>query len=185
MPKAKKRVVERTLLNAVHPSMRILLPDGDYAQFAGGKLELEPDFAFTDHVLRVAERDPNIVIVTGGVQCRKCGAEFVGEDQDGLEQHMADGHPEVVAAGLVAELTEKISRIEKDRATFPCDACPNPMLSVFPDEETLALHVRAVHTAPPALDDDGNEVGGSGESRNAAASTSTEVPAARPSRSRG
>lgn len=170
----------RTFLNNVHPQLRILLPNGDYATFLGGKLEVSEDDPFLDHITRVAEADPSTIVLTGGVQCLACGAEFTGKSAEKeLGAHMASAHPEIVAAKAVDRLTAQINVELRGRETFACDACPNPRMSVFGSEDDLAAHVAAVHTAPPALDDEGNETGGGG---NAAATPPAEVPAARPSR---
>lgn len=155
-----------TLVNSTHPQLRILLPDGSYAQFLGGKLDIdEDDTPFYDAIMAEAVRNPSIAIIVSEGTCRFCGETFTGKNaQDQLDAHQKDIHFDLWVKQQEIEAATVIQKEVKARAGFPCDVCAP--VQTFGNADDLAAHVQLLHTAPPALDDEGNTVGGEdGEGR--------------------
>lgn len=161
------------LLNHVHPEMRILIPGtGQYRNFSGGKLEIEADDPDYSVVMAEASRNPSIVVYESVTTCPWCGEPFAGKGAPmQLGKHEKEAHFEKWAAKADAKAAEVRNAEIKARSGFACDQCPH---ATFPDEATLALHVQVMHTAAPAMDDEGNTLG---EAKGAAEAT---VPAAKP-----
>ena len=146
------------------PQLRILRADGEYAQFVGGKLELDegdPGFA---EVKAEAERNPHIAIVVNATTCTLCGETFAGKvAKANLAKHVKEIHPLVWKAEQELEFATSQSKALKHTEGYPCDVCQP--VQVFGTKEDLAEHVKALHTQPPAMDAEGNEVGDGGPRR--------------------
>ncbi len=162
-----------TLINTVTPFLRILLPDEEYVQFQAGKLEIDEDHEFYQHVMDVATANPSISIMVNATTCPDCGEVFTGKAaRASLGKHRKAVHFDRWQADKDAANAESRDIEIKSRAGYACDVCA-PM-QTFGDEALLALHVKLVHATPPKLDAEGNDVGGG-----KGASTSSEIPAAR------
>jgi len=140
-----------TLLCHLHPYLRVYNPvTGDYAQFAGGKLDIEPSDPNYAVVMTEASTNPSISIlemVKGGLSCPECGKAFTGGASAAhLGTHRKDAHFDAWMADKAAVNQAEINAIVKERAGIACDACRPAQ--VFPDKEALNLHNRVVHTAP-------------------------------------
>jgi hypothetical protein len=163
------------LLNNEHPYLRIMDPDdGTYYEFKGGKLEIaEGDKGF-DVVMAEAQRNPYIRVYESVTSCPHCG-----EDQPSkkaLDVHVHDIHFDKWLEKRDEAYIETRNVEILSREGFPCDVCRPTQ--TFGTEGDLALHVKAFHTAPPAMDAEGNEKAGG---KAGASEPSTEVPAAKPS----
>jgi hypothetical protein len=149
-------------INTVNPYLRVLIQQGEhageYAQFLGGKLELdEGDPGFAD-VKAEAGRNPNVVVLVNETTCGLCGEVFTGKAAKAqLGTHVKANHPLVWDAQKALEAATTASRTIKERAGYPCDVC-SPV-QTFGDEAGLAQHARDFHTQPPEMDDEGNETG--------------------------
>lgn len=151
-----------TFVNPTHPYLRVLLPDGSYAAFQGGRLEMAEDDPDYDHVLAVALADPYTSILVNETTCIYCGEVFKGDRAaKQLDDHMKAVHFDLWQKQLELDQARVVQREVKARAGVVCDVC-SPV-QTFGTEADLAEHVK-LHTAPPAMDDEGNEVGG-GEDR--------------------
>lgn len=173
------------LVNSTNPYLRILLPDGDYAQFVGGQLTIdEDDTPFYDHILAEAVRNPSIAIMVSAATCRFCGADFTGKTAaKQLEEHQKEIHFDLWVKAQEVEAASVIQREIKARAGFVCDVCQP--VQTFGSEDDLAVHVAALHTQPPELDDEGNTVGGDdGGGRRPGEVDPAPAPAARRSTTR-
>lgn len=155
-----------TLVNSTNPQLRILLPDGDYAQFVGGKLEIEePDddgaggTPFYQHILDEAVRNPSIAIIVSSGTCPFCGADFKGKTaKDRLEEHTKEIHFDLWVKQQELAAATIIQTEVKARAGFVCDVC-SPV-QTFGSASDLADHANTLHTAPPPMDAEGNTIGG-------------------------
>lgn len=166
-------------LNNSQPYLRIYNPETEgFAQFQGGKLQLDEDDPDYGVVMAEAQSNPAIQILSDGVQCTACGEPFAGKAAKAqLGKHTKDVHFEIWAAGKAAENEAEIQLEVKRRQPLACEFCPR--LQEFPDKESLALHVAALHTNAE-LDENGNPIGfGDGGGGAAGTSTPAEPPAAR------
>lgn len=141
-----------------YPFLRILLEDGTYAQFLAGKLELdEGDNGFAE-VKAEAERNPSVSILVNSTTCSLCGEVFTGKVAKlQFGAHMKKVHPDVYDAEKALEYARSQDKTLKERAGFACDVCAP--IQTFGTEADLAEHANLLHTAPPAMDDEGNETG--------------------------
>lgn len=166
-----------TLVCHATPWLRIYDPaTGGYASFVAGKLEIDPDDPAYEVVMAEAVRNPSIQVVTKTVSCTLCGEDF-GDAKTAkarLEKHVKDVHFDVWKAAKDDEYAAEMTRELKAREGFVCDVC-RPV-QTFGDEDTLALHVSLLHTAPPPMDSEGNSLGGD---EPAVSSTATTIPAAK------
>lgn len=166
-------------INQATPYLRIYNPaTEDFAQFQGGKLQLDDDHPDYEVVMAEALRNPAIIILADGIQCPECGEPFTGKAaKPQLGKHRKEVHFDKWVADAEGAAAAAIAVEVKSRQPLACDLCPR--LQEFPDKDTLALHVQAVHTAVD-LDDNGNPVGyGDGNADNAASTTAAEPPAAK------
>ena len=140
-----------TFLNQTHPYLRIYNPmSGEYAQFQGGKLELEdtdPNYAV---VKQAAIDNPAITILEtakGGKNCPECGELFIGTTAAArLSVHRKAAHFDAWLADKQAADNAETNEILKAGAGIACDICQPAQ--VFPDDTALARHVGLLHTAP-------------------------------------
>ncbi len=156
-----------------NPYLRVYNPATEsFALFIGGKLELDEDHPDYEVVKAEALRNPAIVMLTEAVQCHLCGEPFTGKAAKAqLGKHRKDVHFGEWVAEKQAEQDEVIRAEVKSRAPHACDLCPRAQ--EFPDEASLVLHVRAVHTNVSDEDLSGGSSGGAGEAEPA------EPPAAK------
>ena len=168
-----------TLVNSTNPYLRILLPDGDYAQFQGGRLEVdEEETPFYDEIMAEATRNPSIAILVNETTCRFCGEVFTGKHAaDNLADHQKEIHFDLWVAQQQVEAATVIQREVKARAGYACDVC-SPV-QTFGSADDLAEHVTLLHTRPPELDDEGNTVGGDDGGRRPGEVDPGPAPAAR------
>lgn len=152
-----------TLVNTVTPYLRVFVPDdGGYVQFQGGKLEIEEGDYGYDEVMAEAQANPSISILVNAYTCPYCGANHAGKGAAGrLQGHIKQAHFDKWEEAKLAELAADHQVEIKARAGHVCDVC-RPV-QTFGTEDELALHVAELHTAPPTLDADGNEIGGTGD----------------------
>lgn len=136
------------LINRTYPNFRILNPaTGLYAQFAGGKLTIEPDDPNYDFVMEAAKKYPEIIVTTKVVQCPECGETFTGGAASlELGKHRKNIHPLEWEADREASLAEERNAIIQSRQPFTCDVCQP--LQEFGTADDLALHVRTLHGSP-------------------------------------
>jgi hypothetical protein len=153
-----------TLVNSTAPYLRILLTDGSYAQFQGGKLDISEDDPFYGEVIAEGTRNPSIAILTNSTTCRFCGANFEGDKaKEKADKHKKDNHFDLWQKELEVEQASVVQKEIKARAGFPCDVCAP--VQTFGSAADLSQHVVALHTQPPAMDEDGNTLGGDGDGR--------------------
>lgn len=164
-----------TFLNQRNPALRVYCPDLDqFAEFRGGKLELEKTDPRYRWVAAQATRDPNIVVVEKVTQCDQCGETFTGGAAAAdLGKHLKSIHFDVWLARKDAKDAEARNVELQRREGYHCDVCPFGQ-ATFGTEEDLATHVKLLHIGT------GDEQEGSADSPNAAAAADTEVPAAKP-----
>jgi hypothetical protein len=148
-----------TLVNSTAPYLRILLSDGNYAQFHGGRLDISEDDPFYSEVIAEGARNPSIAILINSTTCQFCGEDFSG-DTAGKQ---ADAHKKEVHFDLWIKQQEIdaatiIQKEVKARAGFACDVCAP--VQTFGTDADLNAHIQTLHTNPPALDEDGNTIGG-------------------------
>src|SRR5512141_1663080 len=139
-----------TFLNQTHPYLRILNPaTGDYAQFEGGKLELEEDDPNYAVVMAASVTNPSITILQtakGGHTCPECGELFTGKEGPvQLGQHRKAAHFDAWLADRQKADSAATNTILKQAAGIACDVCQP--VQVFPDQAALNTHIRLVHTA--------------------------------------
>ena len=149
-------------INTSTPYLRILLPDGDYAQFQGGKLEIDEDDPGYATVMAEAQSNPSISIMVSATTCEYCGEVFKGRPAKAqLAKHKKDVHFDLWRAEKEIEQATVIDIEVKKRAGFACDVCAP--VQTFGSAADLSEHTRLLHTQPPELNDAGEEVGsGSG-----------------------
>jgi uncharacterized protein (UPF0212 family) len=140
-----------TFLNQTHPYLRIYNPDtGEYAQFTGGKLELDDDDANYAVVKQAAINNPSITILEtakGGKNCPECGELFTGTTAAArLSLHRKAAHFDSWLADKQAADNAETNEILKAGAGIACDICQPAQ--VFPDAAALARHTRLLHEAP-------------------------------------
>lgn len=163
------------------PYLRVYNPETEaFAEFKGGKLELDEGDVDFEVVKAEALRNPSIVILTEAVQCAQCGEAFAGKAAAAqLGKHKKDAHFAEWVAEKEASQQEVVLKEVKARAPHACEFCPR--LQEFGSAEELSVHVAAVH-AHVAVDDNGNVQGsGSGEDDGGdgpASATIAEPPAA-------
>lgn len=147
-----------TLINTTTPFLRIYdEASGEYVAFAAGKLEIEEGDLGYEAVMAEATSNPAIQILVNETTCQYCGQVFRGKAAKAqLGSHKKDIHFDVWQAEKLIEQETVITREVKARAGIACDVCQP--VQTFPDGEALAEHVALLHTAPPELDADGNEV---------------------------
>lgn len=140
------------------PYLKILLSDGDYVQFQGGRLEVPETDPFHGEVMAEASRNSHISVMTNETTCQYCGAVFSGDKaQKSLATHFKDAHFELWVKQSELDAAIVTQREIKARAGYVCDICAP--VQTFGTEADLAEHTRLLHTAPPAMDEDGNETG--------------------------
>ncbi|HEY6013483.1 MAG TPA: hypothetical protein VIU37_05740, partial [Candidatus Limnocylindrales bacterium] len=67
-------------INQATPYLRVYNPaTEEFAQFQGGKLQLDEDDPDYGVVMAEALRNPAIIILADGVQCPECGEPFTGK----------------------------------------------------------------------------------------------------------
>lgn len=141
------------------PFLRILLDDGSYAQFAGGKLEIDKGDPGYDTVMKVATATPSIAILVNESTCQYCGEVFEGKNAKAqLGTHKKANHFNLWEAEKEIEHATQMTREVKARAGFACDVCAP--VQTFGAADDLARHVRDLHAAAPDLDAEGNTKGG-------------------------
>jgi len=151
-------------VNSTHPYLRILLPSGDYAQFQGGKLELDEDDPDYGIVLDEATRNPGIAILVNETTCRFCGESFTGSHAgEKLADHKKDNHFDLWVKETELEQATFIQKEIKARAGYACDICAP--VQTFGTSDDLAEHFNTLHASAPDLDDEGNTLGGSDDGR--------------------
>jgi hypothetical protein len=147
------------LINTVTPYLRILVEDGGYVMFQGGKLEIDEDEYGYGAAMAEAQRNPSISIIRSSATCDYCGEDFDGKTAKArLGAHKKDAHFDLWVKEKDIEHARVIDTEVKARAGFACDVCQP--IQTFGSAGDLAEHVTLLHTQPPALDDDGNTVGG-------------------------
>lgn len=143
-----------------YPQLRILLPDLTYAQFVGGKLELDPEDNGYETVLAQAEANPFISIHVNETTCDLCGEVQTGKlAKANLAKHIKDNHPNVWVAEQELAHARSMSKQLKHAEGYPCDVCAP--VQTFGTKADLAEHVGLLHAQPPAMDSEGNEIAGS------------------------
>ena len=168
-----------TFVNATNANFRVYNPTtGGFAEFVGGRLDLDDDDPNFEVVKAEAERNPLVTILVNETTCPYDGEVFSGKAAAAqLAAHTQRQHPEVWAAKKDLEHAEMKARALKITDGFPCDVCQP--VQVFGTKDDLAQHIADLHTQPPALDDEGNTIGGSeGETRRPG---ERAIPAARAS----
>lgn len=149
---------------------------GDYAQFQGGKLEVEPGDPNYEVAMAEAASNPAIQVLTKTLSCELCGADF-GDGKVAhlnLGKHVKEVHFEVWQRDREAEHAAVMAHEVKAREGFACDVCRPAQ--TFGTEEDLRLHNDTLHMAAPAMDEEGNTVGGE---EPAVVTTATTIPAAK------
>lgn len=147
------------LVNTVTPFLQIYNPaTGGFARFHGGLLVIEegdPNYAV---VMAEAARNPSISVMVNSTTCLECGEVFDGKTAAmKLGAHRKEVHFDSWKADKDRDHATEVEREVKSRAGYACDVC-RPV-QTFGTEEDLAAHVALLHTAPPALDEAGNDVG--------------------------
>jgi len=139
-----------------YPYLRVYNPETeDFAQFQGGKLQLDPGDADFEVVKAEALRNPAIVMLVEAVQCPDCGEPFTGKAAGAqLGKHRKDAHFDRWVADRESE--QVTTREVKGRQPHACDLCPR--VQEFGSADALAIHVRAVHLTVD-VDDNGNVFG--------------------------
>lgn len=160
-------------INTVTPFLQIFIPPtGEFARFQGGKLEIDKDHPHFPFVMAEAQRNPAISIMANETTCPQCGETFEGRTAKmKLGAHRKEVHFDEWLADKEAADVAETQREIKSRAGYACDVCAP--IQTFGDPDALARHVVEVHTIPPAMDEQGNELGGG-----AAAEVDTAIPAA-------
>lgn len=154
-----------------YPHLRVFNPATEgFAEFKGGKLQLDPGDADYEVVLAEAQRNPAIVMLTEAVQCEACGEPFTGKAAAAqLGKHRKDAHFDLWVADKQEEQARVVMAEVKHRSPHACDLCPR--VQEFGSADELAIHVRAVHLSVE-VDDNGNVqgegAGGGGNSADAA-----------------
>jgi hypothetical protein len=169
------------LINTTTPFLRILLSSGDYAQFQAGSLDIGEDDPFYGEVLAEAQRNPSISIMVNSTTCPFCGEVFTGDKAKAkLDAHGKDVHFDIWLKKQEVEAATIIQKEIKARAGYVCDVCAP--VQTFGSESDLSEHVVLLHTAPPELDGDGNEIGASKHDDDRRPGEVDPPPAARPSK---
>jgi uncharacterized C2H2 Zn-finger protein len=144
-----------TLVNTTEPYLRILLPDNDFIQFQGGKLELPEDHPFYQHVMDEAVRRPSIAVLINETTCPYCGEVFKGDKAAAkYGAHIKEVHFELWQKEQDLEHARIVQKEVKARAGFSCDVC-SP-IQTFGTADDLAEHVGLFHTNPEEMDAAGN-----------------------------
>lgn len=154
-----------TLINTHTPYLRIYdEPTGTYVQFRGGKLEIDEGDTGYDSVMAEAARNPFISVIVNATTCQYCGEVFTGKAAKAQAgRHKKDIHFDLWQAEKEIEQATVIATEVKARAGYACDVCAP--IQTFGTEDDLAAHAKLLHTAPPELDADGNEVDAESGSR--------------------
>jgi len=136
-----------------YPYLRIYDPGtGEFVQFQGGKLQLDPGDRGFEVVKAEALRNPAIVMLVEAVQCPDCGEPFTGKAAGAqLGKHRKDAHFDRWVSDREAE--QVTTKEVKGRQPHACDLCPR--VQEFGSADELAIHVRAVHLTVD-VDDNGN-----------------------------
>jgi len=137
-----------TLICNQTPYLRIYNPvSGEYVQFLGGRLDIEPEDPNYAVVMAEGASNPAITILLtakGGMNCPECGALFTGQAGAAqLGKHRKDIHFDAWLADKDAAHQSEINTILKDRAGVACDVCRPAQ--VFPNDDALGQHIRLVH----------------------------------------
>lgn len=170
---AEKKAQVLTLVNTVTPFLKIFIPDtGEYRSFQAGQLEIAEDDPDFEVVKAEALRNPSISIQVNSTTCRYCGEVFTGKAGAAqLGKHKKAIHFDVWQAEQFIEQEATNAKELKARAGFACDVC-SPV-QTFGTAADLADHVNLLHTAPPEMDDEGNERGGRPGEREIPAATAS------------
>lgn len=140
-----------TLICQATPYLRVYNPvTGDYAQFSGGRLDIEPSDPNYAVVMAEASANPSITVMEiakGGANCPECGQLFTGGAAAArLGNHRKDAHFDAWMADKEAAHQTEVNLIVKERAGVACSVCRPAQ--VFPTEDELQNHIKIVHTAP-------------------------------------
>jgi hypothetical protein len=183
------------LINQELPYLRILMPDGTYEQFTGGKLEIEQTIEVDgedrpnphyEAVMAEAVRNPYIQILENATTCPECGEVFRGQiAKADLGKHRKAVHPVAWEADRDAKAAEERLVELKSRAGIVCDVCaPVQTFGTAEGPGSLAEHVAAVHATKPTLDAEGNTIGAGSEGTGGGPRRrpgEVDIPAATPS----
>lgn len=170
-----------TFVNTVTPYLRILLPEGDYAQFHGGRLDLAEDDPAHAAVMAEAIRNPSISVIISAATCLYCGDDFTGDKAGSkLDGHMKEIHFDLWQKQLELDQAKVVQKEVKSRAGYACDVCAP--IQTFGSADDLAEHAALLHANVPNLGDEGNTVGGSGEDSGRRPGEVEPAPAAQPAR---
>lgn len=149
-----------TLVNSTLPYLRILMGDGSYQAFVGGRLEIAEDDPYHGEVMAEASRNASIAVLTNETTCIFCGEVYRGDKAAGkLDEHQKANHFDLWVKQREIAAATVIQREIKARAGFACDICQP--LQTFGTEGDLAEHANTFHATPPDLDAEGNTIGGS------------------------
>lgn len=161
------------LINTNTPFLKVYVPaSGDYVSFVAGKLEIDEGDVGYDEAMAEAKRNPSISIMVNETTCRYCGEVFTGKAAAAqLGKHKKDIHFEIWQAEKLIENEAVVQKEIKSRAGYACDVCQP--VQTFGDEGDLSDHVKLLHTAPPPMDDEGNEIGTKGRPGEAAIPAAT------------
>jgi len=159
------------LVNTVTPYLKIYIPSsGGYVDFVGGKLEIDKGDPGYEEAMAEAQRNPSISIMVNQTTCRYCGEVYTGKNAAAqLGAHKKKIHFDLWEAEKRIEQESVIQKEIKARAGYACDVCAP--VQTFGSKEDLSEHVVLLHTVPPPMDDEGNEIGGRRPGE-------TEIPAA-------
>lgn len=137
------------------PYLRIYNPDTEsFAEFKGGKLELEEGDDDYEVVKAEALRNPSITMLTEATQCGFCGEPFVGKAAAAqLGKHKKEAHFDQWVAEKQHDAEKVVNKEVKGSQPFACDLCLN--IAPFRNESDYAAHIKAIHIATD-VDDEGN-----------------------------
>jgi hypothetical protein len=152
-------------LNSETPFLRILDPaTGAFIRFNAGRLDLDPETEegayWLPLVVAEASHNASIRAIESAVFCPECGEPFTGGTaKANLAVHRRSIHFDAFMRDVEASQAEERNVLIAGQAGYPCGLCP-PGMSTFGNEQELAIHTRALHTQAPALDGEGNTIGG-------------------------
>lgn len=151
-----------TFISTSLPYLRILLDDGSYAQFQGGRLDVAEEDPAYARVMAEAVRNPAISIMVNKTTCEYDGVVFSGDKAAAkLAEHKKEVHFDLWQKEQDLEHAKVQLTEVKARAGYACDVCQP--VQTFGDEAGLAEHARLIHANAPDLDAEGNTVGGGGD----------------------
>lgn len=137
-----------TVLHRKSSGFKILNPEtSQWISFKAGRLDIEESDPNWKWVKEEALRNSEIIVVTNLLQCPDCSEGFTGKvARMDLGKHRKATHPFEWDADREAAHVQETAAIVKSREGFPCPVCGAHQS--FPDEASLALHVRSLHGAP-------------------------------------